>query len=122
MLPSLPLSQPHDEVNNNFSDSKLDSFHTNNNNNSNKINNNNNNLQSKTTTTSSALQPEKDPTDITSNDVVLTDDANVDESVAIYELNSSFRIEVREQVCTTIKIIILHVLSSRKCQLIFEHS
>ena len=104
MLPSLPLSQPHDEVNNNFSDSKLDSFHTNNNNNSNNINNNNNNLQSKTTTTTtslSPLQPEKDPTDITSDDdVVFTDDANVDESVAIYELNSSFRIEVREQVCT----------------------
>ncbi len=108
MLPSLPLSQPHDEVNNNFSDSKLDSFHTNNNN-SNNINNNNNNLQSKTTTTSlSSLQPEKDPTDKTSDDVVITDDANVDESVAIYELNSSFRIEVREQVCvhTVVKILI----------------
>jgi len=100
MLPSLPLSQPHDEVNNNFSDSKLDSFHTNNNNTSNNINNNNNNLQSKTTTLSS-LQPEKDQTDKTSDDViVITDEANVDESVAIYELNSSFRIEVREQVCT----------------------
>jgi hypothetical protein len=107
MLPSLPLSQPLDEVNNNFSDSKLDSFHTNNNN-SNNINNNNNNLQSKTTTTTSLspLQPEKDPTDKTSDDVVFTDEANVDESVAIYELNSSFRIEVREQVCTTIKILI----------------
>jgi hypothetical protein len=103
MLPSLPLPQPHDEVNNNFSDSKLDSFHTNNNNNnSNNNNNNSNNLQSKTTTTTSlsSLQPEKDPTDKTSDDVVvITDEANVDESVAIYELNSSFRIEVREQVC-----------------------
>jgi hypothetical protein len=108
MLPSLPLSQPHDEVNNNFSDPKLDSFHTNNNNiNSNNNNNNNNNeLQSKITT-SSSLQPEKDPTNITSDDVVLTDDANVDESVAIYELNSSFRIEVREQVCTKIKILFI---------------
>jgi len=88
--PQLPLQQQqqqpsHDEVNNNLNESKFESFHTGTNNN----NNNNNNNNSKGQLSTEQL-PKKSQSDV--------DGLEDDDNVAVYELNPSFKIEVRDPV------------------------
>lgn len=84
--PQLPLQQQqqqpsHDEVNNNLNESKFESFLTG--------TNNNNNNSSKSQLSTEQL-PKKSQSDV--------DGLEDDDNVAVYELNPSFKIEVRDPV------------------------
>jgi hypothetical protein len=76
----------HEEVNNNLNESKFQSFHHN--------NNNNNIIKPILTATVEQSQPKK----VQETKGIIEEEVVCDETAAIYELNSTFKIEVRERV------------------------
>ena len=87
----------HEEVNNNLNESKFHSYHHNNNN-----NNNNNSIikpaLSTATATATTLEQQQPKIVHEIPGIIEEEVASCDESAAIYQLNSTFKIEVREKV------------------------
>ena len=84
----------HEEVNNNLNESKFQSFHHHINNN----NNNNNNIVKPTLTAAVSVEHQQ-PKKVQEIQGIIEEEVATDESAAIYELNSTFKIEVRDKVC-----------------------